>query len=126
MRKQTSLLILAVFVGAFLTYVVAVSGQDQPAAGGANKDCNLTYANFGKAFAEKYCTKCHTSENHNFFSRWGAPKGADFDSYDGMKTAAQKIKDMTVTKTKMPKGKVKPTDDERKQLGAWIDCGLPQ
>lgn len=105
---------------------LAVHGQNQPASGTSRSDCTLTYANFGKPFVEKYCIRCHTSAKHNFFTRRGAPKRVDFDTYGGIARRSERMRALAAAAAKMPEGRPKPTQDERRQLGAWIDCGLPQ
>jgi len=126
MPDRRSLAILTLVVAAALAAGITVHSQEAPAAEPAQKDCSLNYSNFGKAFVEKYCLRCHTAQKHNFFTRRGAPKGADFDAYAGIKDKAEKIKKLVVATHKMPKGKPKPDADERRQVGAWIDCGLPE
>lgn len=115
-----------VVIIAALASAVAVRGQDKSAPAPAPKDCSATYANFGRSFMERYCLRCHSSTRHNFFTRRGAPKKVDYDDYAGVKKKAGKIADETVLHDEMPRGRPKPTAEERKRLGDWIDCGLPE
>jgi len=121
-------MILAVLLAAAgcLARSLAVHGQTGAEAGAARNDCTLTYANFGKAFTEKYCLRCHTSSKHNWFTRRGAPKRVDFDTYEGIQKRSERVRALAAAAAKMPKGRPKPTEEERRQLGAWIACGLPQ
>ncbi len=84
-------------------------------------DCAKTYANFGKAFMEKYCTNCHTSAKKGKFGRRGAPAGYDFDSVDGIKKEKTEIIEWVNVKKKMPP-KAPVSDQEQADLKTWLDC----
>jgi uncharacterized membrane protein len=89
----------------------------------------LTYQNFGKNFMTKYCTRCHSSEVMGA-DREGAPSFHDFDTLFGIKAVYDHIDETTAagpaaTNTGMPPDGAKPTLEERKQLGEWIACGMP-
>lgn len=94
----------------------ATGGMGAGGKGGSSGGCGTeTYANTYMAFFQKYCISCHTMA--------GRP---NFSTQSGIKTASAKIKSEAVTSTMMPEGSgPKPTSDERKALGAWLDCGAP-
>ena len=87
----------------------------------------LTYENFGAAFLEEYCTRCH-SENPADGSRHGAPAGLNWDDLDTVREYAARIDKMAAmgpnaTNTTMPPGAPRPTLGERNDLGEWLACG---
>jgi hypothetical protein len=89
----------------------------------------LTYENFGQPFMESYCTRCHATTLRGS-ARQGAPSFHDFDTLFGIKVVFDHIDETTAagpaaTNTSMPPDKPAPTLDERKQLGEWIACGMP-
>lgn len=89
----------------------------------------LTYENFGQAFMEAYCTRCHHSELVGA-ARQGAPSFHDFDSVFGARAVKEHIDETSAIgpdaeNRSMPPGAPSPTDDERRQLGQWIACDLP-
>ncbi|MBX3161122.1 MAG: c-type cytochrome [Deltaproteobacteria bacterium] len=89
----------------------------------------LTYDNFGKSFMERYCTRCHSSELVGA-ARKGAPSFHDFDTQPGIKGVADHIDETTAagpaaTNKGMPPDGLRPTMEERLQLGEWIACGVP-
>ncbi|MBK7539554.1 MAG: c-type cytochrome [Myxococcales bacterium] len=89
----------------------------------------ITYANFGQAFMTQYCTRCHSSELVGA-ARNGAPKFHDFDTVGGIRSVSDHV-DQTAasgpasTNTSMPPSGPIPTEDERKKLGEWLQCGAP-
>jgi hypothetical protein len=70
-------------------------------------DPSLTYANFGKAFLDTYCFRCH-----------------GFDQQSAQ-TSGSAIVGAAGTGTFMPPVDPRPSDQERQQLTAWIACGAP-
>lgn len=86
----------------------------------APANCEKTYANFGKAFLETYCTGCHHSAKKGF-SRKGAPAGYDFDDEAGVKKEKPEILEWVVDKAKMPPGK-KLSAQEKTDVKTWMDC----
>ncbi|MBI5624516.1 MAG: hypothetical protein HY924_12120 [Elusimicrobia bacterium] len=124
--KTRQIVWTAVVLGGFLLHAEPGRVRAQPGPARALEGCGLTYAGFAKPFVESYCLRCHSSANRNFFTRRGAPKGVDFDAYAGICEKSAKIKRLAVLEAKMPKGKPKPTREERERLGAWLDCGLPR
>jgi hypothetical protein len=120
-----------------LTLGLATACSDEPPLFGpptesvCPPDSTLTYANFGKAFMESYCTQCHHSSLRGE-ARMGAPSFHDFDTRQGVKVVDEHV-DMTsasgpaATNTSMPpEGYPVPSLAERQQLGEWIACGLPE
>jgi hypothetical protein len=90
----------------------------------------LTYASFGQPFMEAYCTRCHAS-NLRGPDRRGAPSFHDFDTLFGIKVVFDHIDETTAvgpaaTNTSMPPDTPAPTLEERKQLGEWIACDMPE
>jgi hypothetical protein len=90
----------------------------------------LTYEEFGKPFMERYCTRCHAASLRGA-QRMGAPSFHDFDSLFGIKVVADHIDETTAagpatTNAGMPPDKPAPSLEERKQLGVWIACGMPE
>jgi hypothetical protein len=88
----------------------------------------LTYANFGKPFADKYCIGCHNSALTGG-DRNGAPEGYNWDQVEAIREFAMKIDGAAAsgpgfTNTKMPFGPP-PTLEERTKLGEWLACGAP-
>lgn len=74
---------------------------------------------------QKHCAACHSSKPSNpAFAE--PPLGLILDSYDQIRMAAPKIRQRTVETQSMPLGNTTGmTSDERANLGAWIDGGMP-
>jgi hypothetical protein len=90
----------------------------------------LTYANFGQAFMEHYCTKCHSTALKGHEARMGAPVYHDFDVQEKVQDFAIHIDRSTAAgpdsiNTGMPEDDPKPTLAERYMLGEWLACGAP-
>lgn len=93
-------------------------------------DSTLTYNNFGKKFMVDYCTRCHSSELTGA-ARMGAPSFHDFDTIFGIRAVSAHIDETTAAgpaaeNLGMPPDGRKPTLDERRKLGEWIACGMPE
>ncbi|MDP8255638.1 MAG: cytochrome c [Candidatus Alcyoniella australis] len=84
-------------------------------------DCPTTYENFGKAFMEQYCTRCHASDKSGF-GRKGAPAGYDFDLVEKIAEDKGDILEWVIDKKSMPPRGDKPGADQRNKLKAWLDC----
>ena len=89
----------------------------------------LTYENFTKPFAEKYCTRCHSSQLKGD-ARNGAPLGHDFDSEEGIIFVGHHVDENAAAgpdsvNTVMPPVDPRPTEDERRKLGEWLACHVP-
>lgn len=89
-----------------------------------------TYANFGMAFLDAYCTHCHSSALTGS-GRHGAPTGYDWDVLETVREYAALIDKMAAsgpvaTNTTMPpRDEPRPTLEERERLGQWLSCGAP-
>ncbi len=89
----------------------------------------VTYDNFGKAFMEQYCTRCHASTLSGS-ARNGAPKYHDYDTVGGVRSVSDHVDQTTAsgpasTNTSMPPSGPLPSLDERTKLGQWLACGAP-
>jgi uncharacterized membrane protein len=85
----------------------------------------LTYDNFAAAFISNYCLACH-SKNTPEAKRSGAPKAANFDTYQD----AIRYRPLMISKTQgknptMPLGQTL-TDQQRSNFGEWLNCGAPK
>lgn len=89
-------------------------------------DSTLTYENFAKPFADKYCTRCHASDLEGA-ARQCAPLDHDCDSEAGILKIAEHIDEAAaagpdaVNVTMPPSGPL-PTEAERMKLGEWLAC----
>jgi uncharacterized membrane protein len=86
------------------------------------------YDNFGRAFMQSYCTRCHSSTLKGA-ARQGAPDGHDFDSYLGVIAVADHVDEKAaagpaIVNEEMPPSDPKPMLEERKKLGTWLACEL--
>ena len=93
-------------------------------------DSSLTYDTFGRAFMERYCTSCH-SASLTGAARQGAPSDHNFDTLEACHEAGADHIDQTSAagpdrlNDSMPPIYPLPTNDERRQLGEWLACGMP-
>jgi len=78
-----------------------------PDDGSIGCDPSLTYANFGMAFLQTYCSRCHGFDQQSAQISGDAIVGA------------------AGTGTFMPPSDPRPSPRERQQLTAWIACGAP-
>jgi uncharacterized membrane protein len=90
----------------------------------------LTYANFGQPFMAEHCTRCHDSAKVGA-ARMGAPSFHDFDTIFGIRAVSEHIDETTAygpaaENDSMPPSGPFPTAEERRQLGEWIACGMPE
>ena len=89
----------------------------------------LTYANFGQAFFDSYCQRCHASTVTGA-ARMDAPTNHIFDMVQDIQLNADHIDELAAAgpaavNMEMPPNGAKPTDTERRQLGEWLACGAP-
>lgn len=89
----------------------------------------LTYQNFGQAFVQKYCLRCH-STNVKGATREGAPDDHNFDSIDEIRGLREHMDQKAgagpaATNTDMPRNDPKPTVEERRQFAEWLACNAP-
>jgi len=90
----------------------------------------LTYDNFGRAFMQSYCVRCHSSTLVGDEARMDAPAGHDFDTLAGIQEMTDHIDEQAgsgpaATNTVMPYSDPSPTLEERKKLSEWLACGAP-
>ena len=87
-----------------------------------------TYATFGRAFMQSYCTGCHSASARD---RHGAPPGRDFDTEAEIRASAAEIDAEAAAgpdaqNTDMPDltGPVlaPPSMAERERLGQFLAC----
>ena len=107
---------------------------NKPIGPPSGADCpdgsSLTYANFGKDFVSKYCLRCH-SRSVKGDARMGAPSDHNFDTLSEIELLAMHMDQKAgagpdSTNEMMPPSNPKPTLDERKKLGEWLACGVPE
>jgi uncharacterized membrane protein len=89
----------------------------------------LTYANFGQAFMQSYCLRCH-SQDVMGNARQGAPSDHNFDTLDEIQGLAEHIDEYAgsgpaATNTGMPTDTPSPSTEERRKLSEWLACGAP-
>ena len=121
--------------GAALLVLAAVTlagcpAEPRPAPTGSvcPSDSTLTYDNFGRAFMESYCTRCHSSELRRA-DRNGAPLYHDLNTLTDILAVADHVDEYTaagpdaVNELMPPDGDM-PTRAERFQLGEWLTCEL--
>jgi len=104
------------------------SGEPQGSPSGATcpADSTLAYDTFAKPFAEKYCTRCHSSSLTGA-ARQCAPLDHDCDSEAGLLEIGEHIDEAAAAgpdaiNTAMPPSGPMPTEAERRQLGEWLAC----
>lgn len=121
---------------AFATILVGCLSPDDPLdeatlAAIEQVDCetlDTTYDNFARAFTAKYCLSCHSESLVGDAARTDAPIGIDFDTVEGIRSFATRIRLRAGQLGDMPPrivGGAIPTREERIKLMEWIDCGTP-
>lgn len=89
----------------------------------------LTYANFGKAFMDANCVRCHSSKLTGA-ARKGAPDDHNFDTAEDIRPLTEHIDELagagaTITNTAMPPDEPRPGVEDRRRLAEWLACGAP-
>ncbi|MFP2924528.1 hypothetical protein ACLESO_04790 [Pyxidicoccus sp. 3LG] len=90
----------------------------------------LTEQNFGRAFLDTYCTRCHSSARTGA-ARNGAPPGLDWDQIAIVRANAENMNEEAgvdadgSVNTEMPINDPRPSDAARRQLSEWLICGAP-
>ncbi len=123
---------LAVVLGAFLLHGCG-DGAEGGAPSGATCPSNstLTYQSFGRPFMEQYCTRCHSSSLQGA-GRNGAGSNDNFDSLEAIRAVGAEEIDMMAAagpahvNTTMPPDAPQPSEQERRQLGEWLACGITE
>jgi uncharacterized membrane protein len=113
------------------TLAACGGGGGEPTPTGATctaEGAALTYEDFGAPFMAAYCTRCHSSELRGE-DRDGAPVFHDFDSLIGILNVSDHVDEQAgigpdAENRFMPPDGTRPTDDERRQLAAWVVCEL--
>lgn len=107
--------------------LLASAACGDSSGGGACASGDLTYSSVGKPFVSKYCASCHAGSLTGA-ARQGAPTGYVFDSLADIKRHSMDMHDDVVVTKVMPFGSssLKPSDAEREQFGAWLDCDAPE
>ncbi|NNE43219.1 MAG: cytochrome c [Gemmatimonadetes bacterium] len=88
-----------------------------------------TYDNFGAAFFDQYCLRCHSRELSGA-DRNDAPPEHNFDTVDLIHAQREIIDGQAAigpgsTNRSMPPSAPFPTDEERRTLGEWLACHTP-
>ncbi len=86
----------------------------------------LTYDNFGEAFMEDYCLRCHSIDVEGA-DRQGAPSDHNFDTRLEVLALKEHIDWMTgagpgAVNEQMPPSGNAPSLEERTQLSTWLAC----
>jgi hypothetical protein len=130
-RGRLSLLAVVLAVGgAACEHEHAHDHNDHPNSGATcPTPQTLTYDNFGRDFMDRFCRRCHGS-NQTGAARQGAPLDHTFDSLDEIRPLRDHIDKHAAagpnaTNTDMPPNDPRPTLEQRKQLGEWLACGAP-
>jgi len=109
-----------------LSAVFAACSSDDapgPASDAQDLSCAVSYESFGGPFLLNWCVGCHSSAL-GADARQGAPLGIDFDTLDGVRAHADRIRAVAVDVPRMPPlGGPRPA--ERQTFGEWLDCGAP-
>ena len=101
--------------------VVALAIAIRPDEGGGTGSAQPVSSQEAQAIVQQRCVPCHAEEpTQEGFET--APGGVTFDSVEETEARAEAIKAQAVDSNAMPLGNVTGmTDEEREQLGAWID-----
>jgi hypothetical protein len=102
-------------VAAVLVACVGTPIQDHPCPPGGT---TLTYENFGAAFFQDYCIRCHGGPN-GYSSR-------SFTTLDAIRAEEDRIFiNAAGSNTFMPPGPDGPPQSARDDLADWLACGAP-
>ncbi len=117
-----------------VSLVVAGCGQPVTASGKpsgtpCSSDLTLTYDNFGRAFLESYCLRCHSATVMGE-AREGAPSSHNLDKVTDVRSLATHIDEYSgagpeAVNTRMPPTEPRPSIEERRQLAKWLACDAP-
>jgi len=103
---------------------VAACGEDDDTAQATDTlSCEVTYEDFAGPFLLNWCVGCHSSSLGKD-ERQKAPEGVNFDTLEGVRGHAEKVRYMAVEAQLMPPVGG-PSSSDRELLGKWIDCGMP-
>ena len=106
---------------AVVALAIAVEPDGAGGGGGAGAPVAAVTAEQAQAIVERRCVPCHSREpTEEGFET--APGGLELDTLEETESQAEQVKAQAVDSTAMPLGNVTGmTDEERQQLGAWID-----
>ncbi len=105
--------------------------DEGPSGAECPEDSTVGWSNFAREFFESYCVECHDSSLRGA-ERQGAPSAHDFDSLVLTRTIpADHLDEVAAsgplaTNRSMPPTDPTPTDEERRKLGEWLACGMPE
>jgi uncharacterized membrane protein len=112
--------------------VLMLAGCDDIGPTGATcpQGSTVTAQNFGTAFMNQYCNRCHSSTLSGA-ARQDAPADANFDTLEGVRHSAHDIDEWAGAgpnreNTEMPPNGSMPTKEERQKLSEWLACGAPE
>lgn len=86
--------------------------------------CDDTWESFAHAYAETWCTSCHSSDLVGPEARYGAPDGFDFDTLEGMRAHQSEVFVWTAGDDPLmpPAGGVAVPLANR--FSDWVQCGM--
>ncbi|PTL83834.1 hypothetical protein [Vitiosangium sp. GDMCC 1.1324] len=121
--------LIAALCGAAVLVLAGCGESTGPTGATCPSGSTLTAQNFGNAFMNQYCNRCHSSTLSGA-ARQDAPPGVDFDTLEGVRREAKDIDAWSGsgpdrTNTEMPPNGSMPTTEERKKLSEWLACGAP-
>lgn len=88
------------------------------------KICGLNFEDSILPFFEDYCLRCH-SETKVGAARNDAPEGVDYDTLEDVLDQGTRIRERLLDgPSLMPPSEPIPTQMERDDIIAWIDCAL--
>ncbi len=105
-----------------LAAAVACNGDDT-ATTSDPLSCEVGYEDFAGPFLLNWCVGCHSSSLAKG-ERQKAPETVNFDTLEGVRAHADKIRAMAVDSDLMPPVGG-PSAKDRELLGKWLDCGMP-
>ncbi len=92
--------------------------------GGGGCDDTITWTTVGQPVLSTWCTECHASPLAEGAQRAYAPVGVDFDTLEGARQWADRIRVRAIERGDMPPATTLP-DDDAELLGRWLACGAP-
>jgi uncharacterized membrane protein len=72
------------------------------------------------------CTECHATTLVGSQARQAAPEGSDYDTYEAARATAEEAQDQVFKGLMPPSGFAAPTEQEKQDLYAWVQCGQPE
>lgn len=87
-----------------------------------------TYENFAARFFHDYCLHCHNEQLVGDVTRTDAPTGINFNTLEQIRGYQRRIRLRAGEQGDMPPRLLPvphPSEEERKLLIRWLDCGAP-